>query len=82
MTGELLMFVRYAYLTFGSQSRMQEAYRHYTSRPIYISGHLMRINKYQPPKDVPIGVDHILLLSAAWSVLQYREIYLQLQKPY
>jgi len=65
----------YAYLTFGSRSRMLEAFNRYSSQPIFISGHLMRISKYEPPRDIPLGM-HLLFYDKNIKTTSQQETFL------
>lgn len=57
----------FAYLTFGSRRHMEEAYDKYMSKVINYDGHMLRIYKYKPPKNIPVG---FLRLQERYRLLQ------------
>ena len=58
----------YAYLVFGSETQMEKAYKKYTSQRISICEHRLRIMKYAPPKDIPMGLYRAFLKYRKFSV--------------
>lgn len=60
----------FAYLIFESPSKTVEAYRKYTSRNINYDGHILRILKYEPPKNIP---EDFLRLRERFQILRLLE---------
>jgi len=46
---------RYAFLTFGSRSRMLDAYNRYSSRRLVADDQVIHVIKYEAPKAIPTG---------------------------
>ena len=56
---------RYAFLTFGSRSRMLDAFNRYSLRRLVADGQVLHLIKYEPPTPIPVGMSSSSLLLAA-----------------